>query len=459
MIALDRHWRLALAGLALVLATYPTFAWALRPEHFFIADDWGWLYRSAFQRPSEYASFWPQWVYNDRPVGSLFITAVYRLFGLDNVAFNRVWIGLHLLNTLLVFALGLRLLGSVTVAMAAAYAFGNWGTSTAAPTWVASIFDLLGNTLILASFLTYLSDRRPVRWMSPVFYFLAVRTKETAILLPALLLLHLLLTTPREKWRRDVVARLGCHFGVLAALTTTYGYLFLTQSHGRLRPDEAYYLRFDLFTFASGGSYYFHEMLYRLGRPPLPILAAAVLLVVLVVARRGNVVLLGAAGFLLFLLPVIFLPNHRDVLYLYVPSVFFALAGAGAARTACEFLRRPRLRNPAAALAFTAVFLALPHARAAGDRERNVLKYTSFCRQNLEQVRRRFLALPPGAKFVFACLPPHFNAFAYGPCYSLKIAYGDPSVSCVLVDRLPPEPREPGVIYGILDNGRLVFVP
>jgi hypothetical protein len=226
-----------------------------------------------------------------------------------------------------------------------------------------------------------------------------------------------------------------------------------------LRPDEPYFLRFDLFTFASGGSYYFHEMLYRLGRPPLPLFAAAVLLAALAVARRGKMVLLGAAGFLLFLLPVIFLPNHRDVLYLYVPSVFFALAGAGAARTACEFLRRPRLRNPAAALAFTAVFLALPHARAAGDRERNVLKYTSFCRQNLEQVRRRFPALDSGAKFVFAGLPPHFNAFAYGPCYSLKIAYGDPSISCSLVDRLPPEPREPGVIYGILDNGRLVFVP
>ncbi len=459
MLAADRRWRLALAGVALVLATYPTFAWALRPEHFFIADDWGWLYRSVFGKPSEYASLWPRWVYNDRPVGSLFITTAYHLFGLDSAAFNRVWIGVHLLNTLLAFALGLRLLGSITVAMAAAYAFGNWGTSTAAPTWIASVFDLLLNTFVMASCLTYLSRRTWVRWLSPALYFLAVRTKETAILLPALLLLHMLLTTPRETWRRETFARLGCHFGLLVAFAATYGYYLMVQPHGNLRPDEPYYLRFDLPTLAAGGSYYFHEMLYRLGGPPWPLVAAVAILVALAAARKGKMVFLGAAGFVLFLLPVVFLPNHRDVLYLYLPSVFFALAGAALAQLAGEYLRWPRLRNPIAAVTFTIFFLALPHDRAAGDRERNVLRHTAFCQQNFDQVRQRFPMLPPGARFVFVGLPPHFNAFDYGPCNSLKIAYGDPTISCVLLDRVPPPPREKDTIYGVLESGRLVFGP
>ena len=99
-----RHVILALAGVALVLVTYPRFAWSLSPEHFFRADDWDWLSNAALLRVPGYADLWPRWIYNDRPCGALLITAVYRLAGLDNVVFHGVWVAIHLLNTLLVFA-------------------------------------------------------------------------------------------------------------------------------------------------------------------------------------------------------------------------------------------------------------------------------------------------------------------------------------------------------------------
>jgi hypothetical protein len=454
-----RYWPHSLAGVVLVAATWRTFAWSLSPEHFFLADDWGWLYRSAFLPLSQYVSLWPGAIYNDRPAGALLITAAYRLFGLDPVAFHRLWLALHLVNVLLVYALGVRLFRPAALAFAAAYAFGNWGASTAAPTWVASVFDLAATTFVLASILSFLSDRAIVRGLSPVFFFLAMRTKENTLLLPVFLLVLLLLRVPPDRWRAEGRRRLRWHFLLLALLAATYGYFYLAGYSGRDVPHDPYHLRFDLFTLAAGGSYYFHAMLYRASRLPLPVLAAgAALLAALAARRKGQMVLAGAAGFVLFLLPVIFLVNHRDVLYLYLPAVFFAVALAGLAQAVSELLPWPRVRGPLAAALALGCFLALPHGRVHRERERAVLADAAFAKENLEQVRRRFPTLPPGTKFVFVGLPAHFNAFDYGPCHSLKIAYRDPTLSCVLVDAgAPVPPGHENAIRAVLRAGRLEF--
>ncbi|MRD45831.1 hypothetical protein GHT07_00960 [Caenimonas koreensis DSM 17982] len=59
----------------------------LGARHFFFADDWGWLYLAEFAPVTQIVSILPQQVYNDRPVGALFIKLLYRLFGLEPRAF------------------------------------------------------------------------------------------------------------------------------------------------------------------------------------------------------------------------------------------------------------------------------------------------------------------------------------------------------------------------------------
>jgi hypothetical protein len=457
-----RHVILALAGVALVLVTYPHFAWSLSPEHFFRADDWDWLSNAALLRVPGYADLWPRWIYNDRPAGALLITAVYRLAGLDNVVFHGVWVAIHLLNTLLVFAAGLRLFRSIPLAWVAACAFGNWSSSTEAVVWVAAVFDLLLGTFILASVLTFLSEKNWVRALSPVFYFLAMRTKEAALLLPVLLLICVLLCVSRNNWLSECFHRLKWHFCLLGMFIARYGYFFATQYAARIPPDNPYFLKFDLLTFIRGLTFYLRSMLYRQGRIPVLVLAAgAALLIVLVVARRGKAVVIGAAGFVLFLFPVIFLPNHRYGFYLYAPSVFFAISWVGLAREAAELIRWPRARAPLAAAVALGSFLALPHRTAARQTANWTLEQTARYRQQYRQFRWRYPVLSKGARIVFVGFPRNDSAFDPGPCNSLKAAYRDDSISCVMLkegDPIPPvEPARPDTIYVVLRSGRLEF--
>jgi hypothetical protein len=457
-----RHVLLALAGVALVLVTYPRFAWSLRPEHFFRADDWDWLSNAALLRVPDFASLWPRWIYNDRPTGALLITAVYRLAGLDNVVFHGVWVAIHLLNTLLVFAVGLRLFRSIPLAWVAACAFGNWTSSTEAVVWVAAVFDLLLGTFILASVLTFLSERTWVRALSLVFYFLALRTKEAALLLPVLLLIYVMLSVPRKNWLSECFRRLRWHFSLLGLFIASYGYFFVTQYSGRTQPDNPYFLKFDLLTFIRGLAFYLRSMLYRQGRIPVVVLAAgAALLIALLVARRGKAVVIGAAGFLLFLFPVIFLPNHRYAIYLYAPSAFFAISCVGLAREAAELIRWPRARVPLAAAVALGAFLALPHRSAALQTADRTLEQTARYKQQYRQFLSRYPALRKGATIVFVGFPRHDSAFVQGPCNSLKAAYRDDSISCVMLKEgdpvSPVEPASEDTIYVVLRSGRLEF--
>ena len=342
---LNKKLALVLASLTLVVGTIPRFVWSLRPEHLFRADDWDWLGNSALLPLGAYVHLLPHQIYNDRAVGALLITTVFRLVGLDNVTFHGIWLAIHLLNCLLVMALGMRLFRSIPLAWVAAYAFGNWTASTGAVTWVAAVFDLVSCTFVLASILTFLSERAPVQMLSPIFYFLAMRTKESALLLPVLLLVHFLLSAPRDKFFR----RLGWHFGLLGLFVAMHGYFYFFQYTRTTGPGDPYFLRFDLLTLAKGLSFYLRAMLYRVYPLPAALLAVGgALLLAGMIGRKGEAVVIGAAGFLLLLAPVLFLVNRRDALYLYAPSAFFAILWVGLARRAMDLVGWAVVRRSAA---------------------------------------------------------------------------------------------------------------
>jgi hypothetical protein len=86
--------------------------WSVRPEHYFFADDWDWLYRAALFPWKGQFSLLPQYVPNDRPMGALVFRVLYRAFGLNPVPFHWFCVLLHLTNVMLVAALGQRLMRS-----------------------------------------------------------------------------------------------------------------------------------------------------------------------------------------------------------------------------------------------------------------------------------------------------------------------------------------------------------
>src|SRR6218665_2031112 len=84
-------WAALLAALIAIAAS----AWILDPRLFFYADDWSWQLSAAFTPPADYLKLFPTQIYNDRPVGALFIKAVYSLFGLNYQAAASATLLLH----------------------------------------------------------------------------------------------------------------------------------------------------------------------------------------------------------------------------------------------------------------------------------------------------------------------------------------------------------------------------
>src|SRR5438874_6676856 len=186
--------------LPLLLLPIYVLRWSLNPDNYFYADDWNWLNYAANSPIREWLHALPTYVYNDRPVGALFIRALYNLFGLNQVAFHAAYLALHLLNVVLAFFLGRILLKSDKAAFCSVLLFGCWGSALQAPMWVAAIFDLACCTFTLSAILAHLAGKSP--WLTALFFIAAIRTKEFAIMIPLLLLAdEAIRSTPWNKER------------------------------------------------------------------------------------------------------------------------------------------------------------------------------------------------------------------------------------------------------------------
>jgi hypothetical protein len=400
-------------------------AWSVRPEHFFFADDWDWLYRASLPLSDPFTLL-PQYAYNDRPVGALVFRALYRAFGLAPARFHWTLLALHLLNTTLVLTLAQRLVRSWWLAAVAALAYGGWSGAIEAASWMAAIFDVLGNTLILATALTFSSQRWAVRAASVLLLYLALRTKETAIVTPGLLLIIVLVSYPRKEWRVEIQRTLWPH-AVLALVFVAAYVRLLAQS--QISGENPYRMEFTPRAFVEGVYDYTSTMLY--GRP-WPIgrlfrwMAAAALLTVGAISR-ARATLVGIAGFVLFLLPVVFLTHQRQALYLYIPAASFVLALAGGAEAIAS---RLHLREPAAAAIMLLCVVALPHRANMSIRAGWILVHTARARGDVDTFRSSVQSLREGARIALIGFPSDYHVFQTRGCTVLKVLYRIQSVSC-----------------------------
>jgi hypothetical protein len=421
----------AVAWTAALVYVWWLLRWSIGPEHFFFADDWDWLYRAALLTLREQFSVLPRFAMNDRPVGALAIRVLYRLFGLNPTPYHWLCLGLHLLNMTLLLALALRLMGSWWVAAATAFAYGTWSGAIEGATWLADIFDVLGNTWILAVALTFASRRPWVRAASMALFYLALRTKEAAIVLPGLLSAMIMACHARREWWREAKRTLWPHL-LLAALFTAV-YAPLVAEHQRGDPDNPYRMVFTARTFAEGLWFYVSRMLYGGPWPVGRLIRWSVALAALAAGAqwRARATLVGIAGFVLFLLPVIFMAHQRQALYLYVPGAFFALALGGAADAAASRLRIAENWRPAAAAAMMlACVVALPHRANMEKRADWLLDHTSRARADLEAFRAHVPLLRSNARVALIGFPDDYHVFQTRGCSVLKVVYHVDPVRC-----------------------------
>lgn len=147
-----------------------------------------------------------------RPLNRASYLFDYQLFGMNPIWFHAVNILIHLLNAVLLYLIGCRLLSDRGAALAAALLFAVHPVNTEAVNFIAARNTLLALFFSLASLLAFIKAKtNGVRW--PIFsaglFFLGLLCKETAFMLIGVLALYTMLPLPFaavEKWRDRVLA-------------------------------------------------------------------------------------------------------------------------------------------------------------------------------------------------------------------------------------------------------------
>lgn len=283
-----------------------------------------------------------------RPLQALTYAADYRVWGLFPAGFRLTNVAWHAATAVLLYAVGVRVIGVATAALLAALVFAVHPIHVEAVAYVAGRSDPLSAACMLAAVLAFLRGDRAGRVASAALYFLALLAREAALVLPLLVLVadRLPPRAPRRPLRDYWPYLLA--FAVYAALRA------VSVTPGASPATAAVPLGVRLLTSAEVIVRYLAILVVPLGlhmeRAVAPVtslvdpaalaaVAAVAVLVAPVVALRTRAwpVALGVAWFFAALLPVAnvvplatFMAEH----WLYVPVMGLCLAvGWGAARS------------------------------------------------------------------------------------------------------------------------------
>jgi hypothetical protein len=365
-------------GLALFLAMALLFFIANRGayEGFFQGDELdslGW----APQVPvAVYAKDLVSPVYNGRnfrPVGHFYFRIMGRAFGLD---FENYVLPIHLLHLLNVWLLWmvLRNLGASAFAASAGALFFAFDMAVFDVYWKPMyVFDLFCATFCLLSLLFWIKRR----WiLSFVAFWLAYKSKELAVMLPAVLACY-------ELWFGKRQWRLLIPF-FLVSLSFGLQGIFMSRHH-----DNGYTFRFTPAALAASAKF------YAAGLFGIPFAGFALL--ALPAVRRDRRVWLGVAATVLFFVPLVFLPGRLYSAYWYVPLIGVAMALSSLADARYGL--------------WTAVFLAawLPwNYLELRDYRHQKLAEDAECRDYVEQLQVSAALLQGIATYLYHSLPLSF---------------------------------------------------
>lgn len=296
-------------GAALWLAITCLFLVANRGAYkgYFSDDDLSNLVETRAASPSVFAKelVSPVWSpVNFRPAGHFFYKVMGAAAGLNFPAYVAVLQALHLLNVWLVWLLLRRLGAPLPGAVAGALLFAFHMACFDAYWKPMYVFDVLCATFLLATILLYLRGH----WLLAIIpYWLAYKSKEPAVTLPAFLLAYEYLLG-EHRWRRVIP---------FALIAVSFAAQAMLGNHGS---DDAYTLRFTSHAFFQTLGFYSSKILL------LPF--AGLLLLPLAWLVKDTRVRLGLAAIALLLGPMWFLPGRLFSVYLYIPLIGAAIAFA-----------------------------------------------------------------------------------------------------------------------------------
>ncbi len=204
-----------------ILANVQVHAWRYAP-HFFLERVWSFAY------PGILGNYY-------RPIFLLFLLLNYKIFGPYAAGWHLVSVATHMGVTYLVYVLARRLTGDSLTALIAALIFGVDPVHIESVAWVSGVTDPLLALFLLPSFLCYLNARergprsRPWLACSLALYALAMLSKETALILPIILVAYEWLwmesSHPSSLFRQATERTRACVVRVTPFVLLTFLYL------------------------------------------------------------------------------------------------------------------------------------------------------------------------------------------------------------------------------------------
>lgn len=335
---------------------------------------------------------------------SIFITHwTTQLFGLTHAAYSVTSLLLHLVNCMLVFALGAWRVFGYRVSAFAALIFGVYEVHQEAVVWYSALPELLVFTFSVASLVCFIHatrSARPPGWYcaSFVLYVFALASKESAVVVVPLAAWAL--------WSHGMLRRRWKWLIPFAATALAYTGLVFASASSHLHFNDAG-------TFSLRAPFWFvlsHSAVRALW------LWGAVPLIVLYVYRTRRTkfqVLVAVAWILITLLPYSFLTYMSRV-----PSRHLYFAAVGVAMImASALLARPGVLSLLVLIGFVSQNTVYLHTRKFRQFEER-----AAITENLLQHAR-------------ASAPPlYLSCFPYSPViaeYALKIRFNRPAVATV----------------------------
>ena len=329
--------RAAAAGLAaLAISALAVLAYARSLSLPFISDDYIQIWLARDYGPSSgWGRLMHDVLYRCRATSLILTYWTERWFGADPLPFNLSSLAIHILNSLLVFALGLWRPIGWKVAAVAAGVFAVVQCHQEAVIWYAALPELLVFFFTVASFLGFVlwlqsAPRRGVfYWCSLAAFVLALASKESGVVAAPLVLFAALIERP---WRPSVLLRtlpfaLGAaaYFGLILAGKDSHMHFHDAGTFSLSAPFAAVLLRSSL------------RMLWFWG--------AASLVALAVWKARRRAPLLGIAA---VWSTITFLPYSFLTYMPFVPSRHTYLASVGLALVIAAALLELRARSRAA---------------------------------------------------------------------------------------------------------------
>lgn len=324
---------------------------------------------------------------NFRPIGDLYYRYAYRAFHLRFPPYVVVLQIIHGLNVVLLFLI-LRRLGSSALVAGAGALFYSFHAATLETYWKPMyVFDLLCATFCLLALALYIRGR----WiLAFIAFWLALKSKELALMLPVVLVAYEWLLGKRE-WKKLIP---------FFAISIVIGAQVLWFNR-TVDPGNAYALRFDPGSLWQAIAFYASRVFF------LPYLGLALLLPLIWI--RDRVLYFGLISMAAWIAPLLLLPQRMDTAYWYVPLIGVAIAVTSIAA---------RLPRWAVALTFALWlplnFLLMREKRraiiAGGDRDRAMLAAVG------EYAR----TVPPVRTVVFDNMPDRIHVWGVQGAISLS---------------------------------------